>query len=80
MDKAMEVVKKKKKKESKKKKSKEGMGQKLGHVGLVKKKSFYFFYFLFFFFFGLEGNWEVSVVWFVLPRLAVSPSCLGWWD
>lgn len=25
------------------------MGQKLGHVGLVKKKSFYFFYFLFFF-------------------------------
>lgn len=48
----MEVVKKKKKKESKKKKSKEGMGQKLGHVGLVKKKVFIFFIFCFFFFLG----------------------------
>lgn len=51
------------------------MGQKLGHVGLVKKKSFFIF-FIFFWAGGKLGSFS-GLVWFVLPRLAVSPSCLG---
>lgn len=51
------------------------MGQKLGHVGLVKKKSFYFFYFLFFFWAGGKLG---SFSGLVCPPSSCSVPLLSW--